>query len=103
MGFSLDGRIAVRFYLGFYGLDLQKRVETSDDTVMDDESNQGRMIAKMDQDDVVVLEDDKEEDSEDKGKGNLVEEPKPLKKKQQIVQDEQYARKLHAELNKDID
>nr|GEW60495.1 hypothetical protein [Tanacetum cinerariifolium] len=30
-------------------------------------------------------------------------EPKPLKKKQQIEQDEQYARKLHAELNKDID
>nr|GEV69778.1 hypothetical protein [Tanacetum cinerariifolium] len=30
-------------------------------------------------------------------------EPKPLKKKQQIEQDEQYARELHAELNKDID
>nr|GEZ13365.1 synaptobrevin, longin-like domain protein [Tanacetum cinerariifolium] len=28
---------------------------------------------------------------------------KPLKKKQQIEQDEQYARELHAELNKDID
>nr|GEV17077.1 putative ribonuclease H-like domain-containing protein [Tanacetum cinerariifolium] len=33
----------------------------------------------------------------------LVEEPKPLKKKQQIEQDKQYARELHAELNKDID
>nr|GFA51344.1 hypothetical protein [Tanacetum cinerariifolium] len=122
----------------------------------------GRMIAKMDQDDDVVLEDDKEEDREvadvvkdveeakvdesaqdqgrqaeswaeiykidmdhankvlsmqedetepakvqevvdDKGKGILVEEPKPLKKKQQIEQDEQYARELHAKLNKDID
>nr|GFD17493.1 hypothetical protein [Tanacetum cinerariifolium] len=41
--------------------------------------------------------------SKDKGKGILVEEPKPLKKKQQIKQDEQYARELHAELNKDID
>nr|GEX12933.1 hypothetical protein [Tanacetum cinerariifolium] len=41
--------------------------------------------------------------STDKGKGILVEEPKPLKKKQQIEQDEQYARELHAELNKDID
>nr|GEU91734.1 uncharacterized mitochondrial protein AtMg00810-like [Tanacetum cinerariifolium] len=41
-----------------------QRVETFDDTVMDDESNQGRMIAKMDQDDVVVLEDDKEEDKD---------------------------------------
>nr|GEV95259.1 retrotransposon protein, putative, unclassified [Tanacetum cinerariifolium] len=30
-------------------------------------------------------------------------EPKPLKKKQQIEMDEEYARKLHAELNKDID
>nr|GEW10792.1 hypothetical protein [Tanacetum cinerariifolium] len=39
----------------------------------------------------------------DFGKGILVEEPKPLKKKQQIKQDEQYARELHAELNKDID
>nr|GEX12740.1 hypothetical protein [Tanacetum cinerariifolium] len=41
--------------------------------------------------------------SKDKGKGILVEEPKPLKKKQHIEQDEQYARELHAELNKDID
>nr|GEV21737.1 hypothetical protein [Tanacetum cinerariifolium] len=39
-----------------------QRVETSDDTVMDDESNQGKMIADMDQDDAVVLEDDKEDD-----------------------------------------
>nr|GEZ23343.1 hypothetical protein [Tanacetum cinerariifolium] len=36
-----------------------QRVETSEDTVMDDESNQKRMIDEMDQDDVVVLEDDK--------------------------------------------
>nr|GEZ12781.1 hypothetical protein [Tanacetum cinerariifolium] len=41
--------------------------------------------------------------SKDKGKWILIEEPKPLKKKQQIEMDEQYARKLHAELNKDID
>nr|GEU55534.1 hypothetical protein [Tanacetum cinerariifolium] len=41
--------------------------------------------------------------SKDKGKGILVEEPKPLKKKQQIEQDEQYARELHAKLNKNID
>nr|GEV32030.1 putative ribonuclease H-like domain-containing protein [Tanacetum cinerariifolium] len=139
------------------------QVDTSDDTVMDDESNQGRMIAEIDKDDVVVLMDDKEEDkkedetepaevqevvdvvttaklitkvvtaasetitaarviikdpeeesttstiipaetkSKDKGKGILVEEPKPLKKKQQIEQDEQFARKLHVEPNKDID
>nr|GEV25934.1 ribonuclease H-like domain, reverse transcriptase, RNA-dependent DNA polymerase [Tanacetum cinerariifolium] len=39
-----------------------QRVDTSDDTMMDDKSNQGRMIAEMDKDDVVVLMDDKEED-----------------------------------------
>nr|GEV84464.1 hypothetical protein [Tanacetum cinerariifolium] len=33
----------------------------------------------------------------------MVEEPKPLKKKQQVEMDEEYARKLHEELNKDID
>nr|GFB89261.1 hypothetical protein [Tanacetum cinerariifolium] len=41
--------------------------------------------------------------SKDKGKGIMVEEPKLLKKKQQVEMDEEYARKLHAELNKDID
>nr|GEV78568.1 hypothetical protein [Tanacetum cinerariifolium] len=38
-----------------------------------------------------------------KGKGIMVEEPKPLKKKQHIEMDEEYAIKLHAELNEDID
>nr|GEW30516.1 retrovirus-related Pol polyprotein from transposon TNT 1-94 [Tanacetum cinerariifolium] len=37
-----------------------QRVKTSDETVMDDVSNQGRMIAEMDQDADVVLKDDKE-------------------------------------------
>nr|GEU73772.1 putative ribonuclease H-like domain-containing protein [Tanacetum cinerariifolium] len=37
-----------------------QRVETSDETVMDDVSNQKRMIAEMDQDVDVVLKDDKE-------------------------------------------
>nr|GEU99688.1 hypothetical protein [Tanacetum cinerariifolium] len=41
--------------------------------------------------------------SNDKGKEIMVEEPKPMKKKQQIEIDEEYARKLHEELNKDID
>nr|GEZ95718.1 hypothetical protein [Tanacetum cinerariifolium] len=181
-----------------------QRVDTFDDTVMDDESNQGRMIDEMDKDDAVFLMDEKEEDkkvekakvdesaqedepdevqevvdvvttaklitkvvtaasetvtaasaiifaaepqvltatitatpvrvaaapsrrrkgviirdpeeesttssiistetkSKDKGKGIMVEEPKPINKKQQIEIDEEYARKLHAELNKDID
>nr|GEW29919.1 copia protein [Tanacetum cinerariifolium] len=60
----------------------------------------------------VVIRDPKEESttiipadtkSKDKGKGIMVEEPKPLKKKQQVKMDEEYTRKLHEELNKDID
>nr|GEU49525.1 hypothetical protein [Tanacetum cinerariifolium] len=41
--------------------------------------------------------------SKDKGKGIMIEESKPLKKKKQVDMDEEYARKLHAEINKDID
>nr|GEX57867.1 hypothetical protein [Tanacetum cinerariifolium] len=128
--------------LDAYATLTKRRIDTSDDTVMDDESNQGMIIDKMDKDDAIVLMDDKEDDKKDeeakedeptevqevvdvvttaklitevvtaasetvtatnKGKGIMVEEPKPLKKKQQIEMDEEYARKLHAEINKDID
>nr|GEW54041.1 hypothetical protein [Tanacetum cinerariifolium] len=41
--------------------------------------------------------------SKDKGKGIMVDEPKPMKKKQHVEMDEAYARKLHEELNQDID
>nr|GEY99827.1 hypothetical protein [Tanacetum cinerariifolium] len=41
-------------------VETTQRVKTSDETVMDDVSNQGRMIAKMDQDADVILKDDKE-------------------------------------------
>nr|GEU66369.1 hypothetical protein [Tanacetum cinerariifolium] len=41
--------------------------------------------------------------SKDTRKGIMVEEPRPLKKKKQVEMDEEYARKLHEELNKDID
>nr|GEV60274.1 retrovirus-related Pol polyprotein from transposon TNT 1-94 [Tanacetum cinerariifolium] len=60
----------------------------------------------------VVIRDPEEESSKktptetkskDKGKGIMVEEPKPMKKKQQVEMDEAYARKLHEELNQDID
>nr|GEX63643.1 hypothetical protein [Tanacetum cinerariifolium] len=37
----------------------------------------------------------------DKGKGLLIETPKPMKKKDQIELDAEYARKLHEEINKD--
>nr|GFB15486.1 hypothetical protein [Tanacetum cinerariifolium] len=65
-----------------------QRVETSDDTVMDDESNQGKMIAKMDQDDVVVLEDDKEEDRE---VADAVKDIEEAKTKEPIEEDENRA------------
>nr|GEW80143.1 xylulose kinase-1 [Tanacetum cinerariifolium] len=102
-----------------------QRIKSSDDTDMEDASNQGRMIDELDRDTCVALMDDegaekKEEDaqdpeeesttiipdetkSKDKGKGIMVEEPKPIKKRQQVEMDEEYARKLHEELNKDID
>nr|GEY25632.1 hypothetical protein [Tanacetum cinerariifolium] len=41
--------------------------------------------------------------SKDKGKGIMVHEPKPLKKKTQIEQDEAYERELEEEINKNID
>nr|GEY69488.1 hypothetical protein [Tanacetum cinerariifolium] len=59
----------------------------------------------------VVIRDPKEESttiipadtkSNDKGKEIMVEESKPMKKKQQVKMDEEYARKLHEKLNKDI-
>nr|GFD50869.1 hypothetical protein [Tanacetum cinerariifolium] len=37
----------------------------------------------------------------DKGKGILVEDPKPMKKKDQIEMDAKYARKLQEELDKE--
>nr|GEY85069.1 hypothetical protein [Tanacetum cinerariifolium] len=60
----------------------------------------------------VVIKDPKEESSaktptetksKDKGKAIMVEEPKPMKKKQQVELDEAYTRKLQEELNQDID
>nr|GEX52317.1 putative ribonuclease H-like domain-containing protein [Tanacetum cinerariifolium] len=156
-------------------VETSQRIDTSKDTVMDDASNQGRIIDEIDKDDEdepaevhevvdvvttaklitevvtaaskivtaasttisatepqvtaapvrvtaastrrrkgVVIKDPEEESttssiipvdtkSKDKGKGIMVEEPKPLKKKQQVEMNEEYARKLHAELNKDID
>nr|GFA80352.1 hypothetical protein [Tanacetum cinerariifolium] len=59
----------------------------------------------------VIIRDPKEELSlktpaetpklKDKGKGILVETPKPVKKKDQIELNAEYARKLHEEINKD--
>nr|GEZ57459.1 hypothetical protein [Tanacetum cinerariifolium] len=43
----------------------RRRIDTSADTVMDDASNQGRMIDDLDKDDVVALMDDKEEEKKE--------------------------------------
>nr|GFA87132.1 hypothetical protein [Tanacetum cinerariifolium] len=60
---------------------------------------------------VVIIRDPEEELSsktpaetpkvKEKGKGILVKTPKPMKKKDQIEMDAEYARKLHEEINKD--
>nr|GEW51277.1 reverse transcriptase domain-containing protein [Tanacetum cinerariifolium] len=39
----------------------------------------------------------------DKGKGIMIKEPNPIKKKDQVELDEEYRRKLHEELNKETD
>nr|GEX44951.1 hypothetical protein [Tanacetum cinerariifolium] len=49
---------------------------------------------------IIILTETK---SKDKGKGILVEEPKPINKQEQIEQYEKYARELEAELNRNID
>nr|GFA42981.1 hypothetical protein [Tanacetum cinerariifolium] len=41
--------------------------------------------------------------SKDKGKAIMIEQPKPMKKKEQVELDAEYARKLHEELTKEID
>nr|GEU58947.1 hypothetical protein [Tanacetum cinerariifolium] len=121
------------------------RVDTSEDSMMDDDSNQERIIDETNKDDkdepaevqevvdvvttsklitkVVTAAKEGNEwlsgilkknqlhlqsyqqkpNPRIKAKGIMVEEPKPLKKKQQVEMDEEYERKLHAELNKDID
>nr|GFD47650.1 hypothetical protein [Tanacetum cinerariifolium] len=40
-------------------------IDTSEDTVMDDASNQGSIIDDLDKDDVVALMDDKKEDKKE--------------------------------------
>nr|GFA65908.1 hypothetical protein [Tanacetum cinerariifolium] len=105
-----------------------RRIESSDD--MEDVFNQGRMIDDLDKDEGIELvkdadiaetegrhaaeqaEIDPEEELssktpaetpklKDKGKGILIETPKPMKKKDQIELGVEYVRKLHEEINKD--
>nr|GEZ19609.1 hypothetical protein [Tanacetum cinerariifolium] len=49
-----------------------QRIDTSDDTVMEDASNQGRMIDDLDNDDVVLMDDKEEEKKEEDVKDDQV-------------------------------
>nr|GEZ00109.1 hypothetical protein [Tanacetum cinerariifolium] len=61
----------------------RRRIDTSDDTVMDDESNQERIIDEMDKDNIVALMDDKEDDKkDDKEEDKKDEEAKVVKNDQ---------------------
>nr|GEX47408.1 hypothetical protein [Tanacetum cinerariifolium] len=73
-------------------------------------TTEGRISVDMDQDEGIELVVDHEKDAEvegrqrslkDKGKGILIEDPKPLKKKDQVEMDAEYAKKLHEELDKE--
>nr|GEU71515.1 hypothetical protein [Tanacetum cinerariifolium] len=61
----------------------------------------GVVIRDLEEESTVKIPD--ETKSKDKGKGIMVEEPNPMKKKQQVEMDEEYARKLHEEINQYID
>nr|GEW17774.1 hypothetical protein [Tanacetum cinerariifolium] len=79
-----------------------QRIKSSTDTDIEDASNQGRMIAE-DLGEESTTKTPAKTKSKDKGKEIKVEEPKYMKKKQHVEMDEEYARKLHEELNQDID
>nr|GEX16314.1 hypothetical protein [Tanacetum cinerariifolium] len=61
----------------------------------------GVVIRDLEKESTIIIPADTK--SKDKGKGIMVEKPKPLKKKKWVEMDEEYVRKLHEELNKDID
>nr|GFB40064.1 hypothetical protein [Tanacetum cinerariifolium] len=80
-------------------VETSQRINSSDDTVMEDASNQERMIDALDSDAVTAA-----------STTIAVAEPQVpaaiitvVPKKQQVEMDEEYVRKLHEELNKDID
>nr|GEX38820.1 hypothetical protein [Tanacetum cinerariifolium] len=71
------------------------------DTVAERRLIKGVVIRDLEEKSTAIIP--AETKSKDKGKGIMVEEPKPIKKKDQVKLDEEYARKLHEKLNKDID
>nr|GEV82083.1 hypothetical protein [Tanacetum cinerariifolium] len=76
-------------------------VTTTSESVTATKEEKGVVIRDPEEESTTIIPTDTK--SKDKGKGIIVEEPKPLKKKKQVEMDEEYARKLHEELNKDID
>nr|GEV24895.1 hypothetical protein [Tanacetum cinerariifolium] len=54
-------------------LSTSQRIDTSEDTIMKDASNQGRMIDDLDKDDDVALKDDKEEEKKEEEEDELAE------------------------------
>nr|GEV05493.1 zinc finger, CCHC-type [Tanacetum cinerariifolium] len=90
-----------------------QRIESSADTVMDNQEDASKQGGAARRRKGVVIRDleetaapsiiiHTEPKSKVKGKGIMVKETKPLKKQAQIEQDEAYAKKLKAELNKNI-
>nr|GFD16148.1 hypothetical protein [Tanacetum cinerariifolium] len=67
-----------------------QKVDTSEDTVMDDASNQGRIIDELDKDDAVTLMDDNEEDKKEE-EAKVVEDDQEEEAK--VVEDDQVQRR----------
>nr|GEW62193.1 hypothetical protein [Tanacetum cinerariifolium] len=104
--------------LTYLKVGLSARVESSDDEGLgeDDASKQGRIINDLNADEDIILMNDQEmfyadedlqgeevvveqEKSHEKGKAKMIEEPVKLNKKDQILFDEEVARKLQEEIN----
>nr|GEV86010.1 hypothetical protein [Tanacetum cinerariifolium] len=60
-----EKKVRVLKLQGLKKVRTSQRIDTSDDTVMDNESNQGRIIDELNKDDAIALIDDKEEDKKD--------------------------------------
>nr|GEW11307.1 uncharacterized mitochondrial protein AtMg00810-like [Tanacetum cinerariifolium] len=100
-----------------YKVGLSARVESSDDESLgeEDASKQGRISDDLNADEVITFVNDQEMSDadkdlqseevvvkqEDKGKAKKIEEPMKLKKKDQILFNEEVARKLQEEINEE--
>nr|GEX54961.1 hypothetical protein [Tanacetum cinerariifolium] len=89
---------------GIAKLDADEDVTLEEVDAEKDADVQGRVVIIQDPEEAVIasLSVQSEVKSKDKGKGILVEEPKPLKRQAQIEHNEAFARELEAELNANI-